>query len=96
MRNICFIIIVLVHCSAETPAVEPEAIVNVRIEGDENTIFDAFILSKVKTITTSSGGTHRCDGTNNDASTIPVPTMTSSLDIAASQEDFTWDGYGLH
>ncbi|CAF1173382.1 unnamed protein product [Adineta ricciae] len=92
MRKICFIIIVLVHCSAETQTVDPEAIVNVRIEGDENTIFEAFILSTVKTITTSSGGTHRCDGTNNNASAIPVPTMTSSLDIAGSQEGFTWDG----
>ncbi|UJR07224.1 hypothetical protein I4U23_011512 [Adineta vaga] len=90
MRTIYFIFIVfLVQYRTE----EQEIIVNLRIEGDENTIFEASLLTKGKIITTLSGGTHKCDGTNNNnISSISIPTMTSTLDIAANEKGFTWDG----
>ncbi len=75
-----------------TRAQNTEVTVNLRIEGDKNTIFEASILTKGKTVTTISGGTHICDGTNNNANSIPGPTITSTLDLAATNTNFTWDG----
>lgn len=66
--------------------------VSVRIEGPKNTLLEAVILTRPKKVTTASGGTHTCDGTNNKANVTPGPTMTSSLDIAATLNSFTWDG----
>ena len=70
-----------------------EVSVSIRIEGPENTLLESMILTRPKKITTASGGTHMCDGTNNNASLIPGPTMTSTLDIASERDDFTWDAY---
>jgi len=87
-----FIIIIAILVQYTTKAQEEEAIVNLRIEGDENTIFEASLLTKGKIVTTASGGTHKCDGTNNNASSVSGPTVTSSLDLAAYTNGFTWDG----
>ncbi len=58
----------------------------------QDTIFEANILTKGKTVTTISGGTHICDGINNNANSIPGPTITSTLDLAATNTNFTWYG----
>jgi len=94
MRTIfvIFILIIAILVQYTTKAQEEEALVNLRIEGDENTIFEASLLTKGKIVTTASGGTHKCDGTNNNASSVSGPTVTSSLDLAAYTNGFTWDG----
>ena len=66
--------------------------VDVRIEGKTSTIFDAPVTTDGKTITTASGGTHVCDGTNLAASPVPVANATSALDDAATKGGFGWDG----
>ena len=81
--------IILVHYSTNA---QDQVSVSIRIEGPENTLLESVILTRPKNVTTASGGTHKCDGTNNNASLTPGPTMTSTLDIAASLDDFTWDG----
>ncbi len=95
MRTIfvIFIIIIAILVQYTTKAQEEEElIVNLRIDGDENTIFEESLLTKGKIVTTASGGTHKCDGTNNNASSVSGPTVTSSLDLAAYTNGFTWDG----
>jgi hypothetical protein len=65
--------------------------VNLRVEGQSRTIFDGPVTTDGHTITTQSGGTHRCDGTNMNANPAPVPTPTAALDDGARLNDFTWD-----
>lgn len=77
MRTIFVLLVVtsaiLIQYIAE--AQDAEVTVNLRIEGNENTIFEANILTKGKTVTAISGGTYKCDGTNNNAHSIPGPTL---------------------
>lgn len=66
--------------------------VDVRVEGRTSTIFSGPVTTDGKAVTTASGGTHACDGTNNGVSPLPVATATSALDDAAIKGGFTWDG----
>ncbi|KAJ7051790.1 hypothetical protein C8F01DRAFT_922368, partial [Mycena amicta] len=66
--------------------------VNLRIEGADKTIFEGVIVTMGHNVTTVSGGTHHCDGTNDGANVFPGPTCTSALDDAAKQGGFQWDG----
>ena len=68
-------------------------LVNLRIEGSTNTIFEGPVVTRGHDVTTPSGGTHKCDGTNNNANPFPGPTCTSALDDAAKLNDFTFDAY---
>jgi hypothetical protein len=67
--------------------------VNLRIEGPASTIFEGLIITRGHSVTTASGGTHHCDGTNNNANPSPGPTCTSALDNASKSAHFTFDGY---
>ena len=67
--------------------------VNLRIEGAEKTIFEGSVITRGHNVTTDSGGTHICDGTNNGANPTPGPTCTSALDNAAKLHGFAFDGY---
>lgn len=69
--------------------------VNLRIEGANNTIFEGPVRSRGHIVSTISGGSNPCDGTNNNASSTPGNTPTATLDTAAQKANFTWDGtYG--
>lgn len=69
--------------------------VNLRVEGPTRTVFDGPVTTDAHDVTTASGGTHRCDGTNGGAEPSPVPTATGALDDAARLAGFTIDGpYG--
>ena len=70
----------------------PLQLTNLRIEGLTNTIYEAPILSGPRFITTASGGTHLCDGTNLGANPQPGNTPTDALDAASDLADFTYDG----
>ncbi|KAF7304112.1 Surface cell-adhesion protein [Mycena indigotica] len=74
------------------PAANHLTPVNLRIEGADKTIFEGIVLTKGHNVTTVSGGTHHCDGTNNGENVLPGPTCTSALDDAAKKEGFAWDG----
>lgn len=65
-----------------------------RIEGNdgEGTIFEGCIASGPRSVTTPSGGTHLCDGTNNNANPAPGGTLTTQIDEAARQFGFDYDG----
>ncbi|PFH48294.1 hypothetical protein AMATHDRAFT_65767 [Amanita thiersii Skay4041] len=73
------------------PPSGPTAIVNLRIEGRSSTIFEGYISTKGHDVTTASGGTHHCDGTNNNQNPNPGSTCTSALDTASNNYNFPWD-----
>lgn len=66
-------------------------LVNLRIEGATDTIYEAPILTRGHDITTESGGTHHCDGTNLGANPQPGATCTSALADAGRLKHFTFD-----
>jgi hypothetical protein len=92
MPNVMITLVIIILLHSTTDATGPSATVNLRIEGAKKTIFEATISTKGHFVTTASGGTHICDGTNNNASLTPGPTATSALDSASKQVKFTWDG----
>jgi len=57
-----------------------------------DTIFEAPIYSSPRTITTVSGGTHPCLGTNGGANPIAGNTPTAAVDVASKLAKFTYDG----
>ncbi|KAG7009657.1 hypothetical protein G7Y79_00002g007720 [Physcia stellaris] len=67
------------------------SIVNLRIEGATTTIYEAPIFSGPRNITTASGGTHKCDGTNLHANPSPGNTPTDALDAASKLANFPYD-----
>ncbi|MCJ1390283.1 hypothetical protein MMC18_003141 [Xylographa bjoerkii] len=67
-------------------------LVNLRIEGETSTFYEAPIISGPRNITTASGGTHLCDGTNLNANPKPGNTPTDALDAASKLAGFTYDG----
>lgn len=69
--------------------------VNLRVEGRTQTIFEGPVTTDGHDVTTSTGGTHRCDGTNGNSEPQPGPTALGALDDASRLGAFTWDGnYG--
>ncbi|KAM6490670.1 hypothetical protein JOM56_014013 [Amanita muscaria] len=77
---------------AQSACSSPEVTVNLRVEGYWDTFFEGPVTTCGHDVTTPSGGTHRCDGTNNGAQLSPSPTVTGVLDTAAALWNFTWDG----
>jgi len=73
-----------ITCSG-TGATPQETVARFRIEGGSvGTIYEGCIAAGPKDITTPSGGTHKCDGTNNNANPSPGGTMNTALDAAAT------------
>ncbi|KAF8972319.1 hypothetical protein BDZ97DRAFT_1901378 [Flammula alnicola] len=73
-------------------ATNKEILVNLRIEGEDKTIFEGRVGTRGHNVTTASGGTHHCDGTNNNANPTPGATCTSALDDASKKHSFSFDG----
>lgn len=82
----------VVFAIAAPVAVADPVSVNLRVEGQSQTIFDGPVTTDGHQITMQSGGPHPCDGTNNGAHPSPVPTATAALDDGARLNNFTWDG----
>ncbi|MFI6642498.1 DUF4430 domain-containing protein [Streptomyces sp. NPDC050504] len=66
--------------------------VSLTVTGPDGLLFKGKIKTRGHDVTTATGGTHRCDGTNGSANAAPVPTPTAALDDAARKRNFTWDG----
>ncbi|MEU7581353.1 DUF4430 domain-containing protein [Streptomyces sp. NPDC041068] len=66
--------------------------VTLTVQGPEGALYNNTISTKGHTVTTASGGTHKCDGTNNGANTTAGATPTAALDDAAKKQGFSWDG----
>ena len=79
--------------SASPRARNKAALVHVRIEGSEKTIFEGIVLTRGHNLTATSGESHYCDGTNNKTYPHSVPTFTSALDKAAKIDEFNYTAY---
>ncbi|MFF8833494.1 DUF4430 domain-containing protein [Streptomyces sp. NPDC015131] len=66
--------------------------VTVSVQGPDGLLFEKKVLTWGHDVTTATGGTHKCDGTNGGAHASKVPTPTAALDHAAKRNGFTWDG----
>ncbi|KAF8495167.1 hypothetical protein F5888DRAFT_1616054, partial [Russula emetica] len=66
--------------------------VDLRIEGKAKTIFEGSVATCGHRVTTRSGGTHHCNGTNNDKNPCAGPTCTTALDDANKVAKFGFDG----
>jgi hypothetical protein len=82
-----------ISCNRPAPVGQTDG--RFRIEGndDEGTIFEGCIISGPETVTTPSGGSHLCDGTNNNANLSPGATLTTQInDASILFGDFSFDG----
>jgi hypothetical protein len=80
-------------CLIAAPAAPAAPVgVTVRVEGASNTILDEPVTTDGHDVTPASGGTHKCDGTNNGAHPSPVPTPTAALDDVTRAHNISWDG----
>lgn len=66
--------------------------VRLTVTTPDGLLFQGKVRTKGHDVTTVTGGTHKCDGTNGSANASKVPTPTAALDDAARKRGFTWDG----
>jgi len=66
--------------------------VNLRIEGKTKTIFEGSVATCGHKVTTPSGGSHHCNGNNNNVNPCAGPTCTTALDDANKIARFGFDG----
>jgi hypothetical protein len=82
----------MVNGNSGTCGSQPCAIINMRIEGAKGTVYEGPIRTGPANVTTPSGGTHLCDGTNNNANPFTGANGISALDSGASLCGYTFDG----
>ncbi|MFG2972279.1 DUF4430 domain-containing protein [Streptomyces sp. NPDC048331] len=78
--------------AAPKPNTNAAVKVNLTVQGPNGLLFKGKIKTKGHDVTTTTGGTHKCDGTNGGANPSKVPTPTAALDDAARLNYFAWDG----
>ena len=89
--TLCGLALAAASIAAGSASAAPTA-VTLRAEGVSSTIYEDQVITDGHNVTTASGGTHKCDGTNGGANPQPGPTPTAALDDAARRGGFTWDG----
>ncbi|OEU86897.1 hypothetical protein DB35_25225 [Streptomyces abyssalis] len=77
---------------ARTPEAAAPISVHLTVTGPDGSVYDGDLQTTGHTVTAATGGSHKCDGTNNGANPSPGATPTAALDDAAKAEDFPWDG----
>lgn len=77
---------------AAPAAVAAPVSLTLRVEGAKSTIYEDQLTTDGRAVTTATGGTHTCDGTNGGANPTPGPTATAALDDGARIGGFSWDG----
>ncbi|MFF8931552.1 DUF4430 domain-containing protein [Streptomyces longwoodensis] len=82
---------VVAHAQS-TPDTNAPVKVTLTVQGPDGLLFQGKIRTRGHEVMTTTGGTHRCDGTNGGANPSAVPTPTAALDDAARKRHFTWDG----
>ena len=83
----------LLAVAACAPALAKSIAVNVRVEGLHKTLLDRRVLVDVRKVSSGDGtGKHKCDGTNNGASSTAGPTLIGAFDLAIQQANLTWAG----
>jgi hypothetical protein len=62
------------------------------VEGETQTIFEDQVTTDGHDVTTDSGGTHTCDGTNGGAGGAAAPTAGTAVATASDAGGFSWIG----
>ena len=94
-----FLAIKITNAATQTIVYPPSTTntVNLRIEGQNVTIFEGPITSGPRNITLENPGdgliSWTCDGLNDKANPTPGNTLTDALDAAAKASGFTYDGF---
>jgi hypothetical protein len=83
--------LLLLSLTAAPAALAAPVGVTLRVEGASKTILDEPVTTDGHDVTPASGGTHKCDGTNNGAHPSPVPTPTAALDDVTRAHNISWD-----
>jgi hypothetical protein len=91
LRRIWVLAALIVLAAAPTALAAPVN-VNLRVEGSSETLFDGPLTTDGHDVTTVSGGTHKCDGTNGAKNPAAGPSMTAALDDGAKVAGFDFDG----
>ncbi|MGE7385200.1 DUF4430 domain-containing protein [Streptomyces sp. NPDC004126] len=78
--------------AAPKPNTNAAVKVDLTVQGPNGLLFKGKIKTKGHDVSTATGGTHKCDGTNGGANPSKVPTPTAALDDAARLNYFGWDG----
>ncbi|MGH2745133.1 MAG: fibronectin type III domain-containing protein, partial [Thermoleophilaceae bacterium] len=88
------VVALAVFAIAAPAASADPATVNLRVEAQGSTLFDAPLTTDGHNVTTPSGGTHKCDSTNGNppANPTPGPSATAALDDGAKLAGFDFDG----
>lgn len=82
----------LVLAAVAAPAAQADPVsVKLRVEGRTGTTYEKAVTTDGHDVTTASGGTHKCDGTNGGANPSPGATSTAALDDGAKQGGFSFD-----
>ena len=85
--------VLVLALAAAAPAVAKPIAVNVRVEGRHKTIFEGTVKTTIHPVDGGDGtGAHKCDGTNNGASSTPGPTVTGAFDDGATLNHVSWHG----
>jgi hypothetical protein len=93
LRRTALPVALLLLCLAAAPAATALPVtVNLRVEGPNKTVFDGPVTTDGHDVTTTAGGTHPCDTTNNGSEPEPGPSATAALDDAGKLAGFTIDG----
>jgi hypothetical protein len=92
LRKAALPVALVLLCLSAAPGASATPVgVTVRVEGGTKTILDESVTTDGHDVTPASGGTHKCDGTNNGAQPSPVPTPTAALDDVTRAHDISWD-----
>lgn len=79
-------------CTAPSAAGATNAKFRIEDASGGPTIYEGCTESQGEDITTPSGGTHLCDGTNGGANGSPGATLTTQIDAAGDKNGFDFDG----
>jgi len=90
---IALLVLPLLATSSTAALAKKSVTVNVRVEGVHKTLFEGDVKTTVHKVNGHDGtGAHKCDGTNNGASSTPGPTVTGGFDDGAKLARVTWGG----
>lgn len=92
VRSWAAVVVAIGAVALPSAAIADPVTVDVRVEGASQTLFEGPVTTYGHEITSPSGGTHPCDGTNNAANPAPGGTTTTALVDALYTVGTPWDG----
>src|SRR3954453_18231633 len=92
LHSLAAVLAASVALAAAAPSIAAPVTVNLRVEGSTQALYEGPVTTDGQTVTIASGGTHKCDGTNQGANPTTGGTPTTSVVDAAKTAGFGYDG----